>query len=533
MSLRKLWLSTVVVALGALMLFAASAVAKSGAQGGTLNVDLRTDVDYTDPALDYLSTGWELEYATCLKLMNYPDANGPKGAQLTPEAATGFPKVSNGGKTYDFNVQVNFTKFSNGQAVTAANFKAAFDRNADPKMQSPSTAFMDDVVGADKTPVSGVRVRGTHLIVTLKRSAPDFLARIAMPFFCAIPTNLARDPNGVETLPSAGPYYIAERTANKSIVVKRNPNYKGKRPHNVNQIVYTVGNSLEAIRLRVEQGDSDYAAAGIPPAAYAEVAQKYGINKAQFWVKPQLGVQYFAFNHDRPIFKDNVKLMKAINYAIDRPALLRQSGYLAGKRTDQILPPGMAGFRDAALYPLKGPDLATAKKWANGATRDGKIVYYTANSGSYPLRAQIAQFNLKQIGLDVEVKQFARAVQIDKEGTRGEPFDITDEGWIADYADPYDFIDVLMNGKNLQAQHNNNVAYFNDPAFNKKMNAAALLSGAKRFSTYGSLDVDIMKNAAPWAPRNNFNSRIFVSKRVGCFTYNAIYTMDLAAACIK
>src|SRR5215510_5117735 len=157
MSLRKLWLSTVVVALGALMLFAASAVAKSGAQGGTLNIDLRTDVDYTDPALDYLSTGWELEYSTCLKLMNYPDANGPKGAQLTPEAATGFPKVSNGGKTYDFNVSVNFTKFSNGQGVTAANFKAAFDRNADPNMQSPATAFMDVIVGADKTLVSGVR----------------------------------------------------------------------------------------------------------------------------------------------------------------------------------------------------------------------------------------------------------------------------------------------------------------------------------------------------------------------------------------
>ena len=124
-------------------------------------------------------------------------------------------------------------------------------------------------------------------------------------------------------------------------------------------------------------------------------------------------------------------------------------------------------------------------------------------------------------------------MQIDKEGTRGEPFDITTEGWIADYADPYDFIDVLLNGKNLQPQHNNNIAYFNDPSFNSKMNAAARLSGAKRYSTYGQLDIDIMKNAAPWAPRNNFNSRIFVSKRVGCFTYNAIYSMDLAAACIK
>src|SRR3954447_13628227 len=157
---RKLWLSTALAVIAMLAVFAGGAAAKtakSGATGGTLPVDLSTDVDYTDPALDYLSTGWEIEYSTCLKLMNYPDVNGAKGSQLTPEAASGFPKISNGGKTYDFTVNVPFTKFApTGQAVTAANFKAAFDRNADPKMQSPATAFMDDVVGADKTPVSGV-----------------------------------------------------------------------------------------------------------------------------------------------------------------------------------------------------------------------------------------------------------------------------------------------------------------------------------------------------------------------------------------
>src|SRR5215208_3275918 len=304
MSLRKLWLSTITVGVALLMVFAAGAAAKGGSSvkaGGTLTVDLTTDVDYTDPALDYLSTGWELEYATCLKLMNYPDVNGAKGAQLVPEAATGFPKVSNNGRVYDFTVNAGFTKFSNGQPVTAANFKAAFDRLADTKMQSPATAFMEDIVGSHQTPVSGVRVRGNHLIVTLSKPSADFLARMAMPFFSAIPTNLARDPNGVDTPPSAGPYYVAERTPNKAIVVKRNPYYKGKRPHNVNQIVYTVGNSLEAIRLRVEQGDSDYAADGIPPSAYAEIAQRYGVNKGRFFVKPILAVNYLAMNMTRPI----------------------------------------------------------------------------------------------------------------------------------------------------------------------------------------------------------------------------------------
>jgi ABC-type transport system substrate-binding protein len=537
---RKLWLSTALVAVALLAVFAGSGVAKSakaGAQGGTLNVDLPNDVDYTDPALDYLSTGWEIEYATCLKLMNYPDANGAKGSQLVPEAATGFPKVSNSGKTYDFNVKVGYTKFSNGQPVTAANFKAAFDRNADPKMQSPAVPFFSDIVGADKSPVSGVKVSGSHLIINLTHASPDFLARVAMPFFCAIPTNLAHDPNGVLAPASAGPYYISDRVPNKSITVKKNPYYKGKRPHNVNQISYTVGNSLAATYLRVQSASTDYAAAGIPPASYSEAAQKYGINKGQFWVQPQLGISYIAMNHDRPAFKgtQGTALAKAVNYAIDRKAMLAQGGYLAGKRTDQILPPGIAGFRDANLYPLKGPDIATAKKWAAKAgLKSGETLeYYTSNTGSAPLVAQILQFNLKQIGINVNAHLFARAVQIDKEGTRGEPFDLTSEAWIADYADPYDFINVLLSGDNLHAANNNNVAYFNDPKYNKAMQSASLLSGSARYTAYGNLDVNMMKNNPPWAARNNFNDRILVSKRVGCFTFNSIYSVDLAAVCLK
>src|SRR5438876_5912317 len=194
---KKLWLTTVMAAVGLLMVFAASAAAKPHAAGGTMNIDLNSDLDFTDPALDYYQPGWELEYSTCLKLMNYPDANGAKGSQLVPEAAAGFPKVSNNGRTYDFTVKAGFTKFSNGRPVTAANFKAAFDRNADPKMQSPAVPFFSDIVGSSKSPVSGVKVKGNHLVITLTKASPDFLARMAMPFFCAIPTNLAHDPNGV------------------------------------------------------------------------------------------------------------------------------------------------------------------------------------------------------------------------------------------------------------------------------------------------------------------------------------------------
>ena len=103
----------------------------------------------------------------------------------------------------------------------------------------------------------------------------------------------------------------------------------------------------------------------------------------------------------------------------------------------------------------------------------------------------------------------------------------------AEYADPYDFINVLLDGRNIQDQNNNNFAYLNDPKFNQQMTQASLLSGTARYKAYGNLDVALMRQAVPWAPRSNANNRMLVSKRTGCFSYSAIYTVDLAALCLK
>jgi hypothetical protein len=59
------------------------------------------------------------------------------------------------------------------------------------------------------------------------------------------------------------------------------------------------------------------------------------------------------------------------------------------------------------------------------------------------------------------------------------------------------------------------------------------MSGNARFTNYGKLDQQIIANAAPWAPLSHGNLRLFTSKRFGCFIYNDIYGVDLAAGCVK
>ena len=514
---------------------APSKAGKSDARGGTLRVDNTSDFDYIDPALAYFTHSWQALDVAGLKLMSYPDVEGAAGQRMRPEAAQGMPTVSRDGKTYVFTVKKGF-RFSNGAAVTAANFKAAIDRGKNPRMQSPASSFLDDV--------AAVRASGQKLTVTLKQVAPDFLARMSMNFFMAVPTNMPINSNGVSApMVSAGPYYIKEWTQKRSALLVRNPYWKNNaepwkslgRPANVDAISYTFGNSTAATKLRLDKNETDLG--GIPPAAVADLVQQYGINKGRFFIRKNLVFWYLAMNNSSALFQGNAKLRQAVNWAIDRPQIVRQHGYLGGGRTDQILPPGMPGYRDWNIYPLTGVNqtsLNKAKSLAQGATRSGKATFYAFNTVPGPQIAQVVQFNLKQIGVDVEIKQFDRVVQHDKVGTRGEPFDISHSGWAADYPDPSNFINVLLDGSRIQATNNVNESYFNDPTYNRRMAAAYRLAGDARLKAYGELDRDITKNAAPLATYINTNARVYVSQSVGCYSFQPArgYT-NLAVVCKK
>ncbi|MFN2470428.1 MAG: ABC transporter substrate-binding protein [Gaiellaceae bacterium] len=513
-------------------------------RGGTARFNLKSDTDYTDPALAYYQVSWQQEYATCLKLLNYPDAPAPKGSQLTPEAAASLPKVSDDGKTYTFTVRSGF-KFSppSNQEVTAETFKFVIERVLNAKMQSPGASFITDIAGAQEfldgkaKSVSGLSVSGDQLTIKLTKVAPDLVSRIAMPFFCAIPTDTPIDPKGVEEPSMAGPYYIKKRIAKRTLVLERNPNYAGDRVANLDRIVYTVGVNENAGLLQIKQGDADYAADAIPPTAHCELDQLYGKDsqaakdgKQQYFVHPALIFSYLGLNTQREAFKDP-KVRQAVSYAIDRPGISKQSGCFAGTLTDQHLPPGVQGFEDADIYPLDGPDLEKAKQLMGG--KKVKAVMYTCNAGSCPKRAQIVQQNLQAIGIDVEIRQFERAVQFEKEGIKGEPVDIADEGWIADYPDPYDFLNKLLSGDSIQAKNNTNFSYFDVDAVDAKLEEAARLSGDERFTRYAELDAEIARDYAPLANYQNDNNRDFFSARIGCQVYQPIYGMDINTLCVR
>jgi peptide/nickel transport system substrate-binding protein len=536
----RIWASVAMTAIGASLLAAAmfagtaagAGAAAEAKTGGTLTIVSRSDFDYADTGLAYFSHSWNMMAATNLTLTYYPHVEGAAGGRLTGMAAP-LPRVSNGGKTYTFTVKNGF-KFNTGANVTAANFKRAFDRGRNTAMQSPASSFMDDV--------ASYRAAGQVFTVTLKKVAPDFLARMSMMFFAAVPADLPFTAEGVKApVVSAGPYYLKEWNEGKSALAVRNPNWKNNAEpfkslgfkNYVDQYRWIVGPDPATQRLMCERGEADICA--FPPAQAKELSDKYGINKAngQFFVKNQTTLWYLAMNTSRGLFQNNTKLRQAVANAIDRRFMVAQHGYLAGKRTDQFLPYPMPGFKEFDLYSLKGPNYAKARPLAQGNTRDGKAVMYTFNTAQGPPIAQSVQFNLKQIGIDVEIKLFDRVVQHEKTATRGEPFDLTLEGWGMDYPDPSNFINVLLDGRRIQADNNVNASYFNNATYNSRMDKAYGLAGQARLTAYGLLDRDIMRDQAPVAPYISTNARILTSTKVGCYGYTSIQSTLLTQLCTR
>ncbi|HEU5362835.1 MAG TPA: ABC transporter substrate-binding protein, partial [Gaiellaceae bacterium] len=372
--------------------------------------------------------------------------------------------------------------------------------------------------------ISGIRARGNTISFTLTKPNATFVSILSMQWFTPVKPNTPYTSKGLNVYPAAGPYYIASRDPGRSTVLKRNPYYKGNRPANPDQIVFTPNVNPDQSLLQIKAGQSDFDLGQIPPTAAADLAKQYGVNKGRFFVGPTSCVSYMAMNNARAPF-NNVNLRKAVEYAIDRPAQVRLLGAYAGKRTSQMLVPGIPGYRPYNAYPIKGADVSKAKQVGGAAIASApalKVIHTTSASSTN--RAQVAEFNLKQVGFKVDdvptpATNFYQVIQ-----TKGTTYNFTTNGgWCADYFDPFDYLNVLFDGRKIQAANNNNYAYFNNAAFNKGLDHAASLSGKARAAAYAKLDRDLMVKYAPVVPYVISTNRYFVSSRTKNWIYSTYF----------
>jgi predicted Ser/Thr protein kinase len=505
--------------------------------GGEIRIPLATDEIDPDYATAAGPVNAQLAYATCARLLSYPDAAGARGTVLAPDAARSLPSLSADGRTWTFRVRPGL-RFAppSGAPVTAQAFRAAIERFASPRLgaQRPGLAVIGDIVGvgayhAGKAAhISGVAAGGDRLSITLRRAAGDLPARMAMPFFCAVPPSTPISPGGLgRPIPSAGPYYVASSVAGQTVLL-RNPNYRGRRPRRPGRIAYTTGTSAQKAVVVVDRGGAEYVPYDFDPqgplAPGGALARAYGAGSAaaargdrRYYASPATGLDLVAFNTRRGPFKD-VRLRRAASAALDRRALAAVWNEIPSARLvpDGVLP------RTGTASPMP----ATGSVRGRGRT----AVLYICGDPIGARIGEIVRANLRTIGIRVRLESSLDCLR--GPDPKRERADISLVTLATFELDPLPFLAAVAGDDHLLGDFVPNG--WAPPSLAARVARADRTQGVARHQAFAALEAQLRRGAVPMTGNGEFVAPEYVSPRVGCRVFQGAYGfLDLGAACIS
>lgn len=425
-----------------------------------------------------------------------------KDMKVVPDIAERWA-LSPDGRTYTFTLKA--ARFASGKAVTAADFVYAINRTTDPKTQSQvADVYLSDIVGvadhlagkADRA--AGVKAVDDHTLeIQIDSAKAYFLAKLTYPTaFVLNQANVESGKDWAQNADGTGPFKIKSYKKGERLELVRNDNFYDARPP-LQQVTFLFVDGEAAMTL-YEQNRLDL----IPAVGLADVPRvtdpKNPLN-AQASVHDVLSVSYLGMNTRAQPFED-VKVRQAFNYAIDKDKLARVMMMGTVTRADGVVPPGMPGYKPE-VKPLAF-DVARAKALiAESTYKDVKnlppIALYVQSqvASTNRLGAALAAMLHDNLGIDVQVRQTDWESFLSALSSHSSDYQLFFQGWVADYPDPQDFLDVLFRTKS-QANYEN----YSNPEVDRQLELAA---GEKdqgaRYKRYHQVEQMIVDDA-PWVP---------------------------------
>jgi peptide/nickel transport system substrate-binding protein len=537
--------SIAVVATVALLTAAAGCGGSSTSAGGaeTLRISYNSAPDYLDPGLSFTLEGLTAMYQTYVPLLSFRHASGAAGAQVIPGLARALPRISDGGRTYTLVLRPGL-RYSDGAPVRASDFKHSIERLF--LVNSPGSPFYTDIVGAERFAkrkrggIDGIVADDAsgRIVIHLVKPRSTFTDELALLFAAPLPADTPAEDLSAHPAPATGPYEIVESHPGQSWRYLRNPEWAKHNAAAMPQLPSGHVDAIDATVLRnpstqvdqVQQGKLDWMQNPPPPDRLPELRQKY--EGTQFLDYPQPSVYYFWMNTRQPPF-DDVKVRRAVNYAVDPRALERiYAGTLAA--TQQVLPPGIPGYRRFRLYPH---DLAKARRMVAAADPAKRSVTVWTNSfGSNREAGEYFEGVLRQIGLEPKLKVLDPANYFTVIGNSSTPnLDAGWANWLEDYPHPLDYFAPQLSSAGLAQTDATNWARFSVPAIDAEIERlAGEPLGPRQEDEYAALDRKVMR-LAPWAPFGNLSLSVFVSERVNldALVTSPIYGVDLTSFELK
>jgi hypothetical protein len=377
--------------------------------------------------------------------------------------------------------------------------------------------------------ISGVRVRGNELAITLVRPAGDFLTRLSSFALCPVPLSIPVHRPGftVRRIPSAGPYFISSIQGDRT-VLERNPYYPGKRPRRAERIVYTNDIPTPKAIVLADAGavallpqDFDNTTPLFGPGALLDRRKGPGsaaarAGKQQYYPYAAPFLDMIVFNTARPLFRD-IRLRRAVNYALDRSAL---AAALADEPSDALVPPAIPRYRSIHVYPVGAPDFATARRLVG--RRERHAVIAICGDSRLPKLAAVTRDNLARIGMTTTVID---SQQCPGQYRRADLLFATNLGGWNDFElDPGPFIEQTVGFPPGPGP-------WRRASFRREVERAHALRGPTRLAAYRQIEAKLMR-MAPVAVFGSYLWGEYLSPKVGCRVNQAEFGfLDLGELC--
>ena len=426
-----------------------------------------------------------------------------KDLNVVPDLAENVD-VSGDGRIYTFRLRRD-AQFHDGKPVTAEDVRWSLERVTNPLTESPVVdQYLGDIIGVkeklngDALTISGVRVIDEHTIeMTIDEAKSYFLAKMTYPTGFVLdkenveadPKRWFREPNGT------GPFRLTEYKVGESMMLTRNDNYHlGPAKLREVELILSGGTSM----LMYENDEihiSSISLADLDRIKDPSSELHGDLREAP----PAFSVNYIGLNVNEPPL-DDVKVRQALNLAIDKQEIATIVLGDLVVPAKGILPPGFPGFSDDVqgfqFDPVRAKALLTESSYGGDLENLPPITITTPGSfgANVSLDMEVVlQMWERNLGITAEFQQTEFATFLkDLHKRRFQMFDI---GWIADYPDPENFLDLLFHSESS----NNHTNYSNPRVDELLMQARVETDETARFALYHEAEQQILDDA-PWIP---------------------------------
>jgi oligopeptide transport system substrate-binding protein len=457
-------------------------------------------------------------------------------AEAVPGQAESWD-ISEDGTVYTFHLRDGI-QWSDGTPVTAGDFVYAFQRLFNPNTAADYAYLQFPIKNAEKInsgAITDLNELGVKAIddktveITLEASTPFFLEALTHYTAYPVPKHLLEEIGDqwtkVENIIGNGPYLVKEWLPGSYVRSEKNADYYDAANVQIDEVFYHVLEDQAAALNRYRAGEFDILT-DFPSDQYQWLQDNM---PGQAHVTPFLGIYYYVLNQEEGELLSDIRIREALSTTIVRDVIgpdLLGTGELPAYGW---VPPGTANYVENAYHPAwadtpyeERVEKAKALMTEAGYGPDKPLTLqlrYNTNDNHQRIAVALAAM-WEPLGVKVELFNAETAVHYD--ALRAGDFQVGRAGWLLDYNDPSNTLDLLKDGVDQAGTMNwgNNYGRYSNPEFNAIMvQASTELDLAKRGELLASAEKIAMDEFAA-IPIYWYVSKDVVSPKISGFEAN-------------